>query len=96
MINNYIPKFVPNNSSKKRSKKQDKEEELTKEEELLFLQQQDQNWQYCGWCKKKYSAAFEDCVQTTNYGVNQATTNTTTKGNQARRLDRWKATSQRI
>ena len=44
MINNYVPKFVPNNSNKKRDKKQDKEEEPTEEEELLFLQQKDENW----------------------------------------------------
>ena len=31
MINNYVPKFVPNNSNKKRGKKQDEEEEPTKE-----------------------------------------------------------------
>ena len=78
MINNYVPKFVPNNSNKKRGKKQDEEEEPTEEEELLFLQQQDKNWQYCGWCKKKHSAAFDDCVRTKNSGITQATTNTTT------------------
>ena len=62
MINNYVPKFVPNSSDKKKGKKQDKDKEPTKEEELHFLQQQDENWQYCGWCKKKHPAAFDDCV----------------------------------
>ena len=58
MINNYIPKFVSNSSNKKKGKKQDKDEEPTKEGELLFLQQQDENWQYCGWCKKKQQASM--------------------------------------
>ena len=44
MINNYVPKFVPNNSNKKKGKKQDADEEPTKEDELLFLKQQDENW----------------------------------------------------
>ena len=78
MITNYISKFVPNNSNRKKGKKQDKDEEHTKEEELLFLQQHDKNWQYCGWCKKKYLVAFNDCVHIKNSGVTQATTNTTT------------------
>ena len=48
MINNDVPKFVPNSSNKKKGKKQDEDYEPTEEEELLFLQQQDENWQYCG------------------------------------------------
>ena len=43
MINNYVPKFVPNSSNKKKGKKQDRNGGLAKEEELLFLQQQDEN-----------------------------------------------------
>ena len=62
MINNYVPKFVPHSSNKRKSKKQDEDYRPTKEEELLFLQQQDENWQYCGWCKKKYPAAYDHCV----------------------------------
>ena len=44
MINNYVPKFVPNSSNKKKGKKKEEDEEPTEEEELLFLQQQDENW----------------------------------------------------
>ena len=39
MINNYVPKFVPNSSNKKTGKKQEEDDEPTKEEEPLFLQQ---------------------------------------------------------
>ena len=76
MINNYVPNFVPNNPNKKKGKKQDKVEEPTKE--LLFLQQQDKNWQYRGWCKKRHSAAFNNCVWIKHSRITQATTNTTT------------------
>ena len=78
MINNYVPTFVPNNPNKKKSKKQDEDEEPTEKEELLFLQQQDKNWQYCGLCKKKHPAAFDDCVWIKHSGITQATTNMTT------------------
>ena len=78
MINNYIPKFAPNSSNKKKGKKQDEDYEPTEEEELLFLQQQDKNWQYCGWYKKKYPALYYDCVCIKYSGITQATTNTTT------------------
>ena len=80
MINNYVPKFVHTNSNKKKSKNQQQEnksEEQTEKEEHLFLQQQDENWQYCGWCKKKHPAKFDDCVQIKDSGSTQATANTT-------------------
>ena len=44
MINNYVPKFVPNSSNKKKSKKREGDEEPTEKEELFFLQQQNENW----------------------------------------------------
>ena len=78
MINNYVPKFVPNSSNKKKGKKQDDYYKPTEEEELLFLQQQDKNWQYCGWCKKKHPASYDDCVRIKHSGITQATTNTIT------------------
>ena len=54
-----------------------KNEEQTEKEELLSLQQQDENQQYCGWCKKKHPSVFADCVQIKDSGITQATTNTT-------------------
>ena len=79
MINNYIPKFVPKNNSKKiKGKKQDDDYEPTEEEELLFLQQQDERLEYCGWCKKKHPALYDDCVHFKHSGITQATTNKTT------------------
>ena len=77
MINNYVTNFVHSNSNKKKGKKEDKNEEHTNEEELLFLQQQDENWQYCGWCKMKHPAAFDDWLRIKNSGIAQATKNTT-------------------
>ena len=79
MIINYVPKFVPkNNSNKNKGKKQDDDYGPTEEEELLFLQQQDERWEYCGWCKKKHPASYDDCVRIKHSGITQATTNTTT------------------
>ena len=78
MINNYVPKVVPNSSNKKKGKKQDDNYKPTKEEELLFLQQQDENWQDYGWCKKKHPTSYDDCVRIKHSGITQATTNTTT------------------
>ena len=79
MINNYVPKFVPkNNSNKNKGKKQDNDYKPTKEEELLFLQQQDERWEYCGWCKKKHPAFYDDCVRIKHSRITQATKNTTT------------------
>ena len=79
MINNYVPKFVPkNNSNRNKGKKQDDNYKQTKEEELLFLQQQDECWEYCGWCKKKHPAVYDDCVHIKHSGITQATTNMTT------------------
>ena len=78
MVNNYVPKLVTNSSNKKKGKKEDENKEQTKEQELLFLQQQNENWQYCGWCKKKHPAAFEDCLKIKDSGITQATTNKTT------------------
>ena len=88
MINNYVAKFVPkSNSNKHKGKKHDDDYEPTEEEELLFLQQQDERWEYCGWCKKKHPAAFDDCVRVKNSGITQATTNTTTDGAQQKTGD---------
>ena len=78
MLNNYVPKFVPkNNSNKNKGRKPDDDYEPTEEEELLFLQQQDERWEYCGWCKKKHPAVYDDCVCIRNSVITQATTNTT-------------------
>ena len=81
MIDNYVPKFVPNNSNKEKGKKQDEDKESIEEEELFFLQQQDKNWQYCGWCKKKHPVVFDDCVRVNESGITQVTTTTNTNTN---------------
>ena len=85
MINNYVPKFVNNTNTNTNEKKDkgsqqqgNKDKQHLEEEEFLFLQQQDNNWQYCGWCKKKHLAKFDECACVKDSGNAQTVTNTTT------------------